>query len=53
MVSVLRNEGYLRDEFQRMEVLNPETTAAKLINILEENRFKSGDHIDFYTPISP
>ncbi len=53
MVSILRNHGHLREDFQRMEVMKPETTVAKLISILEENKFRSGDHIDFYTPFSP
>ncbi len=53
MVSILRNSGHLKEDFQRMEVMNPEITVAKLISILEENKFRSGDHIDFYTPCSP
>lgn len=50
MVSILRSDGYLREEFQRIEALKPETTVAKLIEILEGNKFRSGDHIDFYSP---
>ena len=53
MVEILRNDGYLKEEFKNMDVLKPETTAEKLIEILENNKFSSGDHIDYYTPIAP
>ena len=53
MVAILRSRGHLTEEFRNIEALQPETTAQRLIQILEDNRFTSGDHIDFYSPNIP
>ena len=29
-------------------ILKPKQSAEKLVQILEENKFKSGDHVDYY-----
>lgn len=38
----------LVDMFKQGPVLDPETTAKRLIHLLIEDRFKSGDHIDYF-----
>ena len=42
----------LKDSFCGMiankTILKPEQSAKKLIQILDEDKFKSGDHIDYY-----
>ena len=45
------NQG-LKESFctmiQNRTILKPEQSAQKLVQILEENCFRSGDHIDYY-----
>lgn len=42
----------VREQFQHMQehkqVLTTEQTVERLIRILTENKFKSGDHVDYY-----
>ena len=33
---------------QNKTILKPEQSAQKLVQILEESRFKTGDHVDYY-----
>ena len=42
----------LKESFSSMietkTILKPEQSAQKLVEILAENKFKSGDHVDYY-----
>lgn len=49
MADTLRAKGYLKDFFEnRDNLLQPKTTVAKLIRILQENSYENGTHIDFF-----
>ena len=41
------DEG-LRSRFANLELLDPSDSALKLVKLLDENRFESGSHIDYY-----
>ncbi len=30
------------------QLLTPDESAAKLVKLLKENKFKNGDHVDFF-----
>ena len=40
-------QGFV-DMIQNNSILKPEQSAQKLVQILEEDKFKSGDHVDYY-----
>ena len=40
-------EGFV-GMIQNNTILKPEQSAEKLVQILEEDKFKSGDHVDYY-----
>lgn len=49
MASTLRRNSYLQDFFEKdSNILPPEKTVAKLIEILEIDKFTSGAHIDYF-----
>lgn len=39
------------DAFKEGKLVTPEASAAKCIKILQENRFESGAHIDYYDEV--
>lgn len=40
-------QGFV-DMIRNNSILKPEQSAQKLVQILEEDKFKSGDHVDYY-----
>ncbi len=48
MVDTLKSDGHMQEQFKATELLKPETTVLRLIQILEGNKFKSGDHVDYF-----
>ena len=49
MAVILSQKGYLKEFFEnKNNLLHPETTVKKLIQLLQENTFENGAHIDVY-----
>jgi sepiapterin reductase len=49
MADELRANSYLKDFFEnKLNLLTPETTVNKLIELLKKNEYENGAHVDFY-----
>lgn len=49
MVEILKTKSFLKDWFNDSNnILLPETSVNKLIDILEASKFTSGQHVDFF-----
>ena len=52
MAMVLANRGHLTDFFQNQDnLLDPEDSAERMIQILENDNYDNGAHIDYFDPL--
>jgi hypothetical protein len=47
--TLLKTEGFNKQVYNDpVNIIQPEVSAAKMINVLEQKKYKNGQHLDFY-----